>query len=288
MKHYLKEFDYFYKYLLYLVNTSFGRSLLKIQSKDRIVKISPNSYHILKGFKKGRPQLEATFFTSDRVAEKLLPVVSANRFYRHAFLTSEFTSNTGEGRIQSSNDVVWANVRGATSGGASMTEVAVYVATTYNIIRSFFPIDTSSLTSSAVISAATFKLYRDDAVYAFSNQDSQSVHVVQTSQASNTTLDGADYDNLTFTDGGSFTYASTSNGAYSTINLNATGLTWVNKSAHTNLGVIASADLNNSAPTVGTSLIGFQDNGDANPPTLTVTYTLTPSSGGGFLTQFLN
>ena len=126
MEFYRKEFNFFYKDLLDLINTPFGKSQLKIDKKEKIIKISPNSYHILKGFRNNKPLIEATFFTYVRVAQKLLPVISSSRIYRYAYLTTPFTSNTGEGRVERGNDVVWTDARNAASGNITAATINVY------------------------------------------------------------------------------------------------------------------------------------------------------------------
>lgn len=278
----MQEFKFFQKEILSAINTNEGRKLLNIQDNNQIVKVSPNSYHLLKGFDNGNLVLQATFFTSNRVAEKFLPLFSPSRFYRYAYLTDPFTANTGEGRIDRGNDAAWADARGAASGNSTAATINVYASTGFYIIRSFFPIDTSSIGSGSTIVAGgnTFKVYRDDSIGSgFFNDNSTRVELVQTTQASNTSLATSDYSLITFTSGGNFTYASTSNNAYSTITLNTTADAWISTTAHTKLALIAGRDFDNSQPT-GTNQIYFQARGGANPPTLTVTYT---RPDGGFI-----
>lgn len=270
----------FNRELLDLINNKFGRSLLNITDKGKIVKISPNSYHILKGIKNGKPLIEATFFTSDRVAEKLLPYVYSSQFHRFAYLTGAFTTNTGEGDIDTGNIGTWAGARGATTGATAAT-CRTYASVGFDIIRSFFPFNTASIGagSSIVAGGNTFKLYRDDTVIALFNDDTTSFQLIQTTQASNTALAGGDFDNIAFTSGGSVNLAATSNNTYFTITLNATADGWISKTDHTKLGGILGLDLSNTQP-AGVNAIGAQNRGAANPPTLTVIYT--PAMTGGY------
>jgi hypothetical protein len=268
------EFKFFYKEILSSINTPQGHQMLNIEGNEPIVKISPNSYHKLKGFTNGYPILEATFFTSDRILEKFLPLFSPSKLYRYAWLSTAFTSNTGEGEIDTGNKGTWAEARGATTGATAGT-IRTYASTGFDVIRTFFPINTSSLTANATITAGvnTFKLYRDDTVIGLFNADTTSFELVQTAQASPTALAGGDFDSVTFTSGGSVALSATSNNTYFTVTLNATADGWINTTGHTLLGGILGRDLNNSQPT-GINGIGAQNRGAANPPTLTVTYIL--------------
>lgn len=193
----------------------------------------------------------------------------------------DFTTLAGEGYCQTANEAVWANARGATSSlGTATNNLLIYTAFsggTYNIIRGFFPFDTSSLPDGDTIVSASLKLYRDDAISAFQNDDTTSLEVVQSSQSNSAAIASADIDNVTFVSGGTLPFASTSNGAYAVIPLNATGLAMINKTGDTLLAVITKRDLDNSAPT-GINLFAFQDRADTNKPTLTV-----ETSGGTYI-----
>lgn len=280
--------------LLSFANTRLGKRIIALDHQKiegEVVKVTHNSYHVFKGFKLVGKQLlpifEAKFYPDNLIAERLFPIgrffhawdtLFANRYAPSLNLGFDtFTSNTGEGRSYAQS-TVWATVRANTVGLAADAFIVVQSdldAGNYNINRSFFPIDTSSLPNDANVTSATFKAYRDDAVTAFGNVDSTSLHIVTQTQASNTALVAEDYDQVSFTSKGSITFASTSNNAY-TSDITITDLTIISLTGHTKIALITGRDQADSAPT-GINTIAFQGRGGANPPTLTVTYSL----GGG-------
>lgn len=164
--------------------------------------------------------------------------------------TTYYSDSSGDGHVISSS-AVWATVRGSTTGTASAAGAnsgsdaprAILFAGTYYIGRSFLPFNTSSLPDTDTISSATFSLYFNS----FAGTVADTLEVVQTSQASPTALASGDYNNLAFTSGGSITYP-TATAGYKAITLNATGLTWINKTGWTYLGAISGYDLSNTAP----------------------------------------
>lgn len=105
--------------------------------------------------------------------------------------------------------------------------------------RLFYPIDTSFLENVATVSAATFHFYTS---HATANQPLS--RIVQTSQASTSSLVAADFDNLTMGTAGS-DEITIANGGYNNIALNATGLTWISQTGYTKLGVIGKWDYAN-------------------------------------------
>lgn len=160
-------------------------------------------------------------------------------------------STTVDGYVTAS-DASWATVRGAISGTAndSATQTgseiqASLFSGTYYIGRGFFLFDTAGLIPDGdTITSATFSQY---GVSSTSDADSTTFEVVQTSPASDTALASGDYNNLTFTSGGSRALSSAA--GYRNIALNSTGLTWINKTGITKLGLIIGLDLSNTAPT---------------------------------------
>lgn len=198
--------------------------------------------------------------------------------------TSTFFSNaSGDGQVIA-NNATWATVRGATTGTAaaggtnsgSDAPRSILFSAVYYIGRCFLPFDTSAIPDGDTISSATFSLYFNS----FSGTESTTLEVVQTSQASNTALANGDYDNLTFTSGGSISYP-TATAGYKDITLNATGLSWISKTGYTKLGAITGFDLNNSAPTAIRQGSVDYANG-TNAPKLVVEH----AAAGGNTTNF--
>lgn len=186
------------------------------------------------------------------------------------------TSGAGDGSINK-DDATWAGARGATSGGSSYTNtVADLVSrsnsgTSFTNARGFLVFDTSSLPDNQEITAVTLKIYITNL---WQNAGSIQLTVVEASQASTSSLTGADYDNI-----GTVELASrvTAAAGALTFTLNATGRALINKKGYTKLAIVTSKDFDNSAPVDGSSeldaLFATSENAtSANRPTLTVTY----------------
>ena len=208
--------------------------------------------------------------------------------------TTPFYPTTGDGYI-SKNDFSWDIAHDATSGSsqsAAAAQVAVATGNTttaYYLNRTFFPFDTSSIPDDASVTAATLNVYP----YAKKNDDNDGddfVTVVQTSQASTTTLSTADFDqagNINNPTEGVDTserkdITGVSTGAYLTFNLNSTGLGWISPTGTTNLGLREGHDVIDS-PFTSSSTTAAQRNylylrsseyaGTTYDPYLQVTYT---------------
>lgn len=173
--------------------------------------------------------------------------------------TTSVYPTAGDGYISRYN-ASWDTAHDATSGtGQSATAAQVSVGTgrtttAYYLYRVFLPFDTSSLPDDATITSATLHVYP----YAKKNNDNDGddfVTVVQTSQASTTTLSKADFDQagsinnptegIDTSERKDITNVSTS--AYLTFNLNSTGLGWVSPTGTTMLGLREGHDVIDSA-----------------------------------------
>ena len=62
------------KLLLSLVNTEGGRYLLGIKEKEKVVKVSPSSYHLLDGVEGKNLVIRGKFYCYEAIAKTLLPV----------------------------------------------------------------------------------------------------------------------------------------------------------------------------------------------------------------------
>lgn len=201
----------------------------------------------------------------------------------------DFYSDNGDGYVNNSNATFSTCRTAGTGNGSGYTDTSIDASIvarsilfggTYYSSRGFFPFDTSAIGSGSTVTAATLNQYIEvSAVY---NTNSDSLCVVQTSQASTSSLANSDFGSVTFTDGGSKTLASFSvANQYWTWTLNATGLTWINTTGFSKLGIISLGELNNTTPTGLNQLGGpwyFSNNtGTSKDPYLSVTYT----AGGG-------
>lgn len=299
--------EWFAKYqsiLLWFANTYIGKWILRINGKrssiknNEIVAILPNAI-----FWKGKKKKEyiAEFRTSNKFSNRIKyafyplwwlmhqwDLLIANQ-YKPAWnlgldtLTVYAGSGDGECKWEVSGAATWAAFRDGTTsetadtaGTTAETSVEISGGRFYGG-RSFYPFDTSALTSNATISAATFTATVSTSVGAgpWIND------LIQTSQASTSALATTDWDAVAFTSasqvdtaggGGAFNFA-----------MNATGLTWISKTGFTKLGLIDKNDLDNTAPT-GTDkhLILWKTSetaGTADDPKLVITYTLPAVSG---------
>lgn len=206
-------------------------------------------------------------------------------------------SDNGDGWVDN-NNATYATARSAGTGtsansgntsiDASIVSRSILFGGLYYSNRGFFPFDTSVLGSGATVTGATMGQYIEvSAVY---NTNSDSLSVVQTSQASTSSLATTDFGSVTFTDGGSKTLASFSvANQYWTWTLNGTGLGWINKTGFTKIGLMSLNEINNTTPTGLNQLGGpwyFSDNtGTSKDPYLTITYT-TPVTTPKFFFNF--
>lgn len=189
-----------------------------------------------------------------------------------------------DGHIGYSN-TSWATCRGASDGDSvSNTRTdrqwarSDYADPDYEITRLFFPVNTADLSDVAVISAASLNLY-GGYIRTWDNDSYDYSVVVQTSQASETALSTADYDQVGST-AGSSTYdtSALTEGGWNSLSLNATGLTWISKTGYTKIGVREGHDMANHAA-AGRTTHEYAPSESANDPYLSVTYTAnaTPS-----------
>lgn len=303
------------KLATWFANTYIGRSYLDIpQNAERIVTLSPNSFHqllywkdkdeiFLKGLffanqpywkKLGNGLIALDFLTntygkicSFREAQEALlhylflrPQFSV--FPKLSFTVTNFNTGAGDGRVAlNAGNPTWATVRDAASGDAtSATGVTadVFAELTggnYYISRIFLPTDTSALTADATLTAAVVNYVVTGLV-----GSGYTLHVVVTSQASPTTLVNDDYNNLTFTSKGNG--LATSTGAKT---ITISDLTIISKTGTTLIGLIAAADLNNAAPAdeSNETTIGMSENvTQANRPYIEITYTLPAAAISGY------
>ncbi len=286
----------------------------------RIDAIYPNAIRHFRGFvyvKEGkrhrlRPQFTMQFFTRPTYALRLnsffawIPFNAVKRvqydgqwYLQPKFGLSTLTvypdahveTNSVDGMVyRNAVDETFSTIRGGTGSGAIDNAVALsspYLSAStttnqfYQINRSCYGFLTSSLGSSATISAATFSLYADGNI----NQGLGDVGmgVVSFTPASNTALASGDY---AITNFGSTDFATRINvstfgtAGYKDYTLNASGLAYINKTGVTNFGHLLGWDIDNNftgtwssgAVTNGRNYFAEQT-GTANDPKLVITYT---------------
>lgn len=225
-------------------------------------------------------------------------LIGSPRLAYSSLAVSPDTGNPGtttcNGYVQDSN----ATYSTAQSGGGTLASVtdstsvtnAIHnsnLAGTYYVTRSFFLFDTSSLTSSATISAATFRWY----VNSVGNTDSDSIRMITTTPASNTSLATGDFGNVGTVAQATADIAigSLTLTADNTFTLNSTGIGSISKTGITKFGLRTTKDISATQPT-GSNTVVLAFSGCTSPtghkPLLTVTYTLA-ATNATFLLNFV-
>jgi len=290
-------FDKFQRELLLVANSEAGRSLFRIPDKEKIVKLSPNSYHteLDKGIYKATFRCYELYsaivhggLPSKKIKSEnhIVPFIarknrSLSPFFHLPMLSvNSFYSGAGDGHLgnhQSYPNYVTAR-DAATATHIDYTSATGFAMITQNNgggginYRSFFPIDTSTLGAASAIRSAIFSAMGSAN---YSDTDGKSVHLVQTNQATVTELVAADYDNVTKTDlatAGILLHLA--NESYNDWTMNSTGIGVINRAGYTKLGLMGNVDLTNSntdGPACGHSIYMSEQTGTTKDPKLTVT-----------------
>ena len=150
-------------------------------------------------------------------------------------------------------------------------------ANSYTVARIYLPFDTSALNDATTINSATLVVNQVDTA----GEGTRGVGLIQTTQASNTSLAVGDFDALTVnspTEGA--TRVTCDSTGDKTWTLNASGLSWIVKTGYTKLGLRMDKDIDNSTPTARNySRFSFAEaTGTADDPVLSIDHT-DPVSG---------
>lgn len=154
--------------------------------------------------------------------------------------------------------------------------------------RGFVPFDTTGLVG--VIESSYTKVYVTGSAYSGYGDDSPYIYfnVVSSTEADPTDLVLADYTRYGTTKGASDKSLNGLGTGYKQFDLNATGLTWINKTGYTKLAFRPGHDFGNAQPsqygTVNQVTVNYSENA-TNKPVLSVTHTVP--AGGGFLMNFI-
>lgn len=210
--------------------------------------------------------------------------IYTDRYFPLIFsVVTAFTGGTKDGSMNRGTQPSWSDARDGTdatsvSNGATANDVSgVTTGGNYFVERSSMPTDTSGLTTSATIVSAR-QFFRNLAVTGAGDD----AHMVE-STISDVTVDvvDANFNDLDFTTLGSVAATSTGD---KFIDLNATGLTKISKTAYTKLMLIAGKDQSNTSPSgLDYFNIAKQANAtSAHRPYLEVTYTLPGGAVVGY------
>lgn len=188
----------------------------------------------------------------------------------------------GSGRVEGIQSILYATIHNAATGAATSANgsaLTQMVTLNYDLWRGFMTFDTSVLTANAVISSAFVRLVASGG--AFDNNDSTTLDIVASTQASSTAISTADYNKtgtVTFGSKAFSAWTNTSN-ANNDFTLNASGLANINKTGFTKIGIVTELDRGNVAPTLRNQITW-----DNTQSLLSVTYTIVPPAG--FLLMF--
>jgi hypothetical protein len=129
--------------------------------------------------------------------------------------------------------------------------------TNFSVFRTFFPADTSSIGAGQEIISPS-KIYFTPSSNPADNY-TESISVVQTTQASNTTLAVEDFDAVGTTKGATdILLGSLAENTGTSMTLNSTGYGFVSLTGYTKMGLrMTNKDLGNSEPATGNSYVGI-------------------------------
>lgn len=200
-------------------------------------------------------------------------------------VTSVFSNTGGDGEIYSVTASNWASAHDAASGTNDAAGTTGWAYSEYYgtgdycaIARMALPFDTSGITDTDVVSAADLVVYAADK--GDNDNDAQGyIRVVQSTQASNTALADADFDQIGSVDNPTAgasdkDITGVTTGATTTFALNATGIGWIVLTGYTKLGLREGHDAEDieSVDFEGLQIRTANFTGTASDPKLTITH----------------
>ena len=299
------------KKLLWFANTSFGRDLLDIKVKEKILKITPESIHYFVDFRNKKLILGYEIYSGTKFAELLykrgyyfwkavhtFDTVFANNFKPNwnlgfdAFPGEPLNPATGSaapvnGEVERQGvDEVWATIRagaGTAAGDDPTPSSFCYVTATTTtdqysrIRRGVFGFPTDVLGAGSTVLTATMSLFGTTKVVDLGNTE---IDIVGVTLAANNTIATTDYGGFGTTVHGTMnTSAFDGANAYNDWVLDASGIAYISVDADTMFGVRFGWDTSGVGPTLSSAAetyIQCQFAQSANPPKLTGTYTPAP------------
>ena len=222
------------------------------------------------------------------------------RIYPQIYLTTgTFNAGAGDGEVNSNTFDTWAAARAAATGSEVINQpttndqgrwAGAYNYSSAPVVylcgRTFYPVDTSGLTASAIITEVLLKVSSN------TRADMLGVLgiIVPSTQASTSTLVAADYDNITYTAWSDAVTVGAAASTTYTLTFTAAGIAGINLTGFTKFAAISKTyDFDNASPGTGNRWGSIYNSGTgsgATIPNLSITYTV-PSAATTF-TQFLN
>ena len=324
-------FTKYNKQLCWLANSFLGQFVFKFKkyghyTKNKIVKMTPNSVGELLGSERNKVEIKEHFFSRNEYALRLQKVfypiwftfhcwdmLIANRFkpaWNLGFDTLTVYPDAGTGNTTVDGPVYhdygfgngfsWSTLVAAAGSGQSATinydyAVQIIANTTSNEWRwnkrSIFLFDTSGLTADATISATVMSLYGNGKSDGLSV--TPDIDIYTSTPASDNALVNGDYAQVGSTSqtGSPNTYASWGTSVYNDFTLDATGRGNVSKTGISKFGARnANYDVSGTPPTWSsgnTSRLDMQfADAGSNKPKLVVTYSAAAADTGNFLQLF--
>lgn len=295
-----------------------ARWIMRIDCKDTINKITPNSYTFGAQKKGKKLELKTDFRTHNKyskrmyhafspvwwimhfwdwlVADRFIPILSCGFSTLTVYPDADWWATTDWSVARASTDQTLANIIAWAGTNAYPTSTdnwawSLLCSTTTNqfsaMRRAIFTLDTSSLTAAASISSVVFSLYGS---FKSNGIGSDNLHICSATPSSNNTLVSADYWQLGSTSFANISYASFSTAWYNDLTLDANGIANVSKTWISKFGSRLWWDINGSFTGTWSSWqitqihCFFADNtGTSQDPKLVVTYTVANHSPDFFM-----
>jgi len=143
----------------------------------------------------------------------------------------------------------------------------------YFIARAYLPFETSNVTESSLVGSASLYMYKGYSQY-FSNGDNDTICIVQTFQDNLSIGSLDDYNNVNTTSGGSLNATSDFPNGWFSIDFNKTGLSWINTTGYTKIGLLWEKNINQTPPTTN-NFLQFNSATYNHPPYLFLGLTET-------------
>lgn len=308
-------FRRYQKDLLWMANSDAGRYLLGVKDKDKIVKITPNSFHQLRDFVNDKPIIQAPFYVGNPLADVFLPLLEKmkiadeyshiddphdallyyanlkrSRLYPQLYLaTQTFDTLATEGLLSMNGEYTYSFARSSSTadqveasppfgdGGRQLGAFRYGGGTFNDCCRAFFAIQTSALGVGAMVTDTLFRWTRDTR----SDTSTPDGIVCPSTQADPTSLVAADYSRFSYTAWSDVVSPSSPSTLY-TWTFNTDGKAGVNVSGYTKFVLINyTYDFNNGTPTAGDKWAEFYTHISGSGSTLPNIYvTYTPGFSG--------
>lgn len=195
---------------------------------------------------------------------------------------SFYSNASGDGEVWVSG-ASWSAAHDATSGTAEVntTPSAVYSEPGTFMGRVFLPFDTSTIPDNATITSATLRVYVT-VVNDNDNDGNDFIRLVESTQASETLIAGADFDAVGTTAlATDIDIGTVSTNTFLDFTLNSTGLALINTSGFTKLALREGHDVLNDPIATGITGISIHPSDGVNKPQLIVNYDLPPPTATG-------